>query len=360
MIGSKLLITFLSTLFLLQGCNDSSSNPKDYFSFVNIKKSYKSDDVINLSINNKKKVKLDSIIIYFDDQKYTRLTDSSNTFIELTNQKLGYHKIEALVYFEGKSKLIKTSIISYANKAPKKYKFEIINTYPHDQKAYTQGYEFHKGFLYEGTGNGAGNYSGVRGTSSIRKTDPKTGRILKKTELDVQYFGEGITILDNKIYQLTWRHNTGFIYNLDTFEKIDSFTYFKDMEGWGLTNDGTNLYMSDGTDKIYSLNPKTLKKINQISVYSNKTKIPSINELEWVDGYIWANIYQKDALALINPKNGAVIGVVDLSPLKSKVTQHGDLDVLNGIAYNKETNTFWITGKNWDKAFEIKLFESKK
>ena len=175
--------------------------------------------------------------------------------------------------------------------------------------------------------------------------------MLKTIELADQYFGEGITILNNKVYQLTWQNKEGYVYDAATFKKEKTFTY--ETEGWGLTNDGNQLYLSDGSEKIYIYNPETLKVTDFISVYTQNSKIESINELEWIDGKIWANIYGKDAIAIINPANGSVEGVLNLSELKSKVTNHPDIDVLNGIAYNPKTKTIFVTGKNWDKTFEI-------
>ena len=238
---------------------------------------------------------------------------------------------------------------------PKELKYKIVNTYPHDSKAYTQGFEFYRDTLYEGTGNGEGKGTGTRGISSLRKTNYKTGEVYKTVPLAQEYFGEGITILNNKVYQLTWLNNEGYVYNADTFEKIKTFKYFKQMQGWGLTNDGKHIYMSEGSEKIYILDPETLQEVDYINVYTKKSKIEALNELEWIDGKIWANVYGRDAIAVINPKNGAVEGIMNLSDLKTKITQHPDVDVLNGIAYNPKTKTIFVTGKNWDKTFEIVL-----
>ena len=172
-----------------------------------------------------------------------------------------------------------------------------------------------------------------------------------------QYFGEGLTILNNKIYQLTWRENTGFIYNLETMEQTGTFVYGKSKEGWGLCQDGVNIYKSDGTDKIWTLNPNTLAEKDYIEIFTNTSKISSVNELEWVEGKIYANVYQQGSIAIINPQNGAVEGVINLTDLKDKVTQHPKLDVLNGIAYKGEENILYITGKNWDKLFKVEIIE---
>ena len=174
------------------------------------------------------------------------------------------------------------------------------------------------------------------------------------------YFGEGLTVLNNKIYQLSWREKTGFIYNLKTMEQTGTFIYGESKEGWGLCNDGKTIYKSDGTEKIWTLNPNTLAEMDYIEIFTNTSKINSVNELEWVDGKIYANVYQQSSIAIIDPKNGAVEGVIDLTDLKTHVTQHQKLDVLNGIAYKGEPNILYITGKNWDKLFKIEIMEKGK
>ena len=192
----------------------------------------------------------------------------------------------------------------------------------------------------------------------MRKVDYKTGSILKNINLADDYFGEGLTILNNKIYQLTWQKGIGFIYDINSFEKTNSFKYGKSKEGWGLCNDSNVIYKSDGSEDIWILNPETLIEQEYIQVYTNKGPIKEINELEWINGKIYANRYQKDGVAIINPENGAVIGVIDFSPLKKLVKQHQGLDVLNGIAYNPKTKTVFVTGKRWDKLFEIEIIEN--
>ena len=193
--------------------------------------------------------------------------------------------------------------------------------------------------------------------SKLRKLNYKTGTVLKDLKLADEYFGEGLTILNNKVYQLTWQKGTGFVYDVNTFEKLSSFRYGNSKEGWGLCNYNNIIYKSDGTEKIWLLNSETLVEQEYIQVYTNKGKIIGINEMEWIDGKIYANRYQKDGVAIINPKNGAVIGVVDFKPLKKLVTQHEGLDVLNGIAYNPKTKTIFVTGKRWDKLFEVEIIE---
>ena len=340
-------------------CGDTKKGENSIFTIDNstFKSQYQPQESLQLGILNPNNKTIDSIVYFANDKKITSKKDLEKATFELKDQKLGYQNIKAVVYFDAENSEATARIELVSNVQPKLLKYKIINTYPHDYKAYTQGLEFYRDTLYEGTGNGAGNTTGIKGISSLRKTDYKTGKVYKQVDLDTQYFGEGITILNNKVYQLTWQNNEGYIYNADTFKKEKTFHYFKNIEGWGLTNDGTYLYQSDGTEKIWKLDPKTLKEVDYINVYSYETKIKSVNELEWIDGKIYGNIYGKDAIAIINPKNGAVEGIINLVDLKNKVTQLPDTDVLNGIAYNPKTKTIFVTGKNWDKMFEITVSE---
>ena len=179
---------------------------------------------------------------------------------------------------------------------------------------------------------------------------------LATSKLEDQDFGEGITFINNQLFQLTWEEKKGFIYNVDTWKVEKTFDYDKPIEGWGMTNDGKVIYQSDGTEKIWKMNPTNQKMIDYVNVYSGSSKIKSVNELEYINGKIYCNIWQKDAIAVINPQTGAVEQVLDLSALRAKVTNK-EAEVLNGIAYNKKTNTIFITGKNWNKMFEIKVDE---
>ncbi len=348
-----LAFTVLSTLII--SCGDTKKDEKKLFSIDTsaLKQVYLLNESLNLTLKNDKSKIIDSVIYYINDKNIGAVKGNNPLKFDLGNQKLGYQNVKALIYFEGKTVDTTTNFTITPTKDPELLKYKIVNTYPHDMKAYTQGFEFHRDTLYEGTGNGEGKGTGTRGMSSLRKTDYKTGKVYKTVELTPNYFGEGITILNNKVFQLTWLNNEGYVYNADTFEKIKTFQYFKKMQGWGLANDGEKLFMSEGSEKIYILDPETLKEIDYLNVYTKSAKIEALNELEWVDGKIWANVYGKDAIAVIDPKNGTVEGIINLGDLKSKITQHPDVDVLNGIAYNPKTKTVLVTGKNWDKTFEI-------
>lgn len=353
---------FLTVILLgitLASCNEKKKGENTLFSFdkSKFKEQYKPQEALSLDILNSNSKTIDSVIYYVNDKKIGSKKGIEKLSFELKDQKLGYQNLKALVYYEGQNSEATTRVELVSEIQPKLLKYTIVNTYPHDIKAYTQGLEFYRDTLYEGTGNGSGNGTGEKGISSLRKTNYKTGEVYKKVELADKYFGEGITILNNKVYQLTYKNNEGYVYDADTFKKEKTFIYFKPMEGWGLVSDGTNLYMTDSSETIHILNPKTFKAIDHINVYSLKSKVKGVNELEWIDGKIYGNVYQKDAIAVINPKNGAVEAIINLADLKKKITQLPDTDVLNGIAYNPKTKTIFVTGKNWNKMFEIKVSE---
>ncbi len=312
-----------------------------------MKEQYAQNEVLDLEILNPNNEIIDSVSFSINDKRIGSLKGKSKFNFELKNQKLGNINIKSTVFSDGNTEVDSTKIEVVSSIVPKLLSYKIINTYVHDTAAYTQGLEFYNGVLYEGTGQ----YN----ESTLRKTDYKTGKIITKIDLEKKYFGEGITILNNKIYQLTWKENTAFVYDANSLKLVQTLPYKEALEGWGLTNDGKNLYMSDSTEKIHVLNPENLEEINSFNVYSNTTKIEAVNEMEWIDGKIYGNIYQKDAIAVINPNSGAVEGIINLADLKKKVSQLPDTDVLNGIAYNPATKTLFVTGKNWDKLFEIKV-----
>jgi len=337
-----LTIIFLSILTI--SCGSNTGNKKNDFSIKTnaIKGNISNNKTLKLSVENKKNHKIDSVLYTVNGKKI-----ENNTALQ--DFKLGDHVIKATVYFGAEKQETSTPITILNDKLPKIYGYEIVNEYPHDITSYTQGIEFFNDTLYESTGQ----YK----ESKLRKVDYKTGKVIKNINLADEYFGEGLTILNNKVYQLTWQESVGFVYNVDTFEKLESFKYGNSKEGWGLCNNEKIIYKSDGTEKIWLLNPNTMVEEDYIQVCTNKGKIVGINELEWINGHIYANRYQKNGVAIINPKNGAVEGVIDFTPLRSKVTQHEGLDVLNGIAYNPKTQTIFVTGKRWDKLFEVKIIE---
>ena len=225
------------------------------------------------------------------------------------------------------------------------WKAKVIATYPHDPNAYTQGLVIRNGQMYEGTGR--------LGTSSLRQVDLATGTVLKSISLDEKYFGEGIAILDDRIYQLTWKNNVCFTYDLVTLQHKEHFRY--PYEGWGLTDNGSELILSDGSSDLRFLEPSTFKELRRISVKEGTVRIKNLNELETIDGEIWANIWYEDRIARISPTDGHVLGWIDLSAIYPKNLRTDRDHVLNGIAQDPKTKKIYVTGKNWPKLFEIEI-----
>ena len=225
------------------------------------------------------------------------------------------------------------------------YSYRVVHAYPHDPRAFTEGLEYRAGFLYESTG--------IKGQSWLRKEKLETGQVLQQIDIDPQYFGEGITILNQQITQLTWQTEVGFVYDQASFRLKRTFNY--PGEGWSLTNDGTNIYMDDGTSQIRVWDPYTLTEKRRITVRDHGQPVSNLNELEWVRGELYANIWQKDVIARISPTDGRVLGWIDMTGILSPADRTGSEDVLNGIAYDSLGDRLFVTGKNWPKLFEIKL-----
>ena len=228
---------------------------------------------------------------------------------------------------------------------PPVYTFEIVNTYPHDPAAFTQGLVITDEGLYEGTGRW--------GESTLREVVLETGAVVRTHALAPQYFGEGITIFDDRIYQLTWQEGDGFIYDRATFEQVQTFTY--PHEGWGITHDDTRLIVSDGTATIRFWDPATLQETGRITVRDHAGPVNRLNELEFVDGELWANIWLTDLIARIDPATGDVLGYIDLTGLLDTSTLTQPADVLNGIAYDAASGRLFVTGKRWPALYEIRI-----
>jgi glutaminyl-peptide cyclotransferase len=224
---------------------------------------------------------------------------------------------------------------------------QILNTYPHDNQAFTQGLLLHNGMFYESTGQ--------YGLSSIREVEITTGNVTRIQILDSQYFAEGLALVDDRLIQLTWREGRAFVYDLATFNRENTFSY--EGEGWGLCYDGTDLYMSDGSSTLYKRNPETFEVTGQIQVRQNGQAVAMLNELECVGDFVYANVWQTDKIMKVNKSNGNVVSEIDASNLLNSEERAAlpQGAVLNGIAYNPEADTFYITGKLWPKLFEVKF-----
>lgn len=336
----------LAIAILFLAC-EGDPKPKQLFEIELAGKTneFRNLESVAVSIKNKKGKTIDKVSYSIDGKVLEIKVDK----LSLDVKRLGLKELKAVIEYEGNTAEITKKIKVLSGTAPEIYTYEIVNEYPHDLNAFTQGLEFYNDTLYESTG------SGGNAKSFIRKIDFKTGKILQQKDLAKNYFGEGITILNNKVYQLTWRNSIGFVYRLQDFEELNSFQYGESKEGWGLCNDGKMIYKSDGTEKIWLLDPETLTEVSYIEIVTNKSIFNKANELEYVDGKIYANVWQKESMMIIDAESGAIIGVINMAGLKNKVKKHENLDVLNGVAYNPGRGTFFVTGKNWDKLFEIRI-----
>jgi len=228
---------------------------------------------------------------------------------------------------------------------PPEYTFKVVHVFPHDPTAFTQGLVYRDEFLYEGTG--------LNGRSSLRKVDLKSGSVFQRADLSSEFFGEGITVLGNEIFQLTWKSETGFVYDLHDFKLLRRFSYSG--EGWGLTASANEIFMSDGTSEIRVLNPATFAEKRRFTVRDGDTTIKDLNELEFVEGEIYANVWQTNRIARISPRSGKVVGWIDLDGLLSPTYRLELGAVLNGIAYDPDGRRLFVTGKLWPSIFEIRL-----
>ena len=339
----SLIILSFTFLFLITSCNE------DYKFTLDVTKKTTLNKDIKITLVEKNDKPVENVQFFVNGKE---VSANGNTITINTNEfGVGKHSISALAFYPGKTKKTNNSFEVFAENPPVIYSYKIINSYPHDIKAYTQGLEYHNGFLYETTGR--------KGQSSLRKVEVKTGKVLQKVDLDKKYFGEGMTIVNDKILWLTWESKKGFIYDLETFKQEKEFSYGKSEEGWGLTQNETELIKSDGTNKIWFLDKETQKEKRYIQTYTHDRALSQLNELEIINGKLYANYWQKPIIAIINPKNGIVEGLINLKGLKKEMEKTQKLteqdDVLNGIAFDKENNRLFVTGKNWGKLFEIEL-----
>lgn len=348
----KLLFFSLGMLFLFSKCSNESKESADT-SAAWLKPeagmSVNLGDTISLELNLKDKA--DSVVYYADGVKLQKSTDLKPVGLATKDLSLGMKAITAKIYRAGTDpEELTTNIVVKSTLIPQKYTFTVQNVFPHDTSSYTQGLEFHKGFLYES--------DGLLAESSIRKTDLASGRVLQVTKIRDDIFAEGITIVGDKIFMLTYQNFVNMEFELNSLKMIREFPSQYRREGWGLCNDGKVIYNTDGSNMIYILNKDTHMQENSIEVYDQNGPVDSLNELEFVDGQIYANIYNSNRIVVINPANGQVTAEVDLTrlyPDESRSMKDFDGFVLNGIAWDSKGKRLFVTGKKWDKLFQIKL-----
>jgi glutamine cyclotransferase len=226
------------------------------------------------------------------------------------------------------------------------YTYEVVAVHPHDPRAFTQGLQYHQGYLFESTG--------LHGQSSLRKVDLESGHVLRRVNLPDEYFGEGIALDDTFIYMLTWRSGIGFVFDRETFRRVGQFAY--QGEGWGLAYNGEYLIMSDGTSELRFLDTTRFEVVRRLTVRESETPVPLLNELAWVEGEVWANVFKSDRIARIDPDSGEVVGWIDFGGLLTDELRGGRrVDVFNGVAYDSNSGRIWVTGKLWPALFEIRI-----
>jgi glutaminyl-peptide cyclotransferase len=351
------LVLLLSLFVTILSCsNKSTERPRKPVSSIRIKPA-KNQFVYGEKIAADVKTKLKdgeikSITLFYENEVLKNTKELEFTVNDIELNKLGNNKLMVNAEKTDGLKNTRSKIITVVSDIqPQELSYRVINNYPHLKSSYTQGLEFYNGYLYEGTGE--------NGHSKLMKVDLQTGKPLQTFELDDKYFGEGITILDDKVYQLTYRAKKGFVYNLKTFAVIDSFT-FNSVQGWGLTNDGKNLIMSDGTHVITWLDPEDFSVVKKIQVADNKGLVINLNELEYIDGIIYANIYTTNRIVKIDAASGKVMEEIDLTGIINLYHRAGDrIDYLNGIAYDKQNDRIFVTGKLYPRLFEVQFVEKE-
>ena len=348
-IKNLLLITFV--VAVAAACKDDKTNT--YRSFLapmiglNVPVGSEFDVKIQFGVSKK----VDSVVYFIDTVKVISKIDTSAIKLKTEGLKLGSHIITAKIYDGSEAEDLTTNINILAAQAPVEYTYQVIKKLPHDTASYVEGLEYHDGFFYES----AGDY----GHSSLRKVEPSTGKIVQSTPVDKQYFAEGMTVVGDKIIQLTYREKVGFVYDKATLKKLSEFSYTTGREGWGLAFDGEKILNTDGSNTIFFLDKNQYNRIGSIDVYDNKGPIQNLNELEVIDGKIYVNVYTTNDILIINPANGAVEGRINLTgifpPEYFKTEDERANNVLNGIAYDKATKRLFVTGKKWPYIYQIQI-----
>jgi glutamine cyclotransferase len=312
---------------------------------------FKLGDPIKVILEHENRNQLsDSIIISFDG-KITAVLRSSPweyTVSPALTSRTGRKSLKATAYLDGKARTTLTRfMIILSDQPPKRYRYKVVNSYPHDRDAFTQGLFYDNGVFYEGTGQEL--------KSTLREVEPETGKVLRQLNLSTDLFGEGITLYKDRIYQVTYKSKVGFVYDKSTFAQINKIYYQTD--GWGLTTIKDQIVMSDGTNILYFFESEMFTVVSRLEVYDNEKKVDQLNELEYIDGEIWANIWMTDLIARIDPVSGKVLGYVDLKGILNDPDTDTGINVLNGIAWDKKGKRIFVTGKNWPKLFEIRVIE---
>lgn len=345
-------VLLLCTTLFQFACNNKVAS---YITFKNplLGESFNSGKPVKIELDIPEQTEIQNISYLVDGKQFAEKTNRDFVTLDTQNLPLGYRLLTAIVKSGNKTDTITNNIILTTDKKPVKLKYTLVNTFPHDTSSYTQGLSFVDGKLLESTGR--------KGQSQLKYVDVKSGKAIKAVSLKPEYFGEGSTKVGNQIIVLTWQENVGLVYDATTLEEKTTFPYQISREGWGLTYDGKRLLRSDGSNKIWFMNATTFKEEGFIEVYDNKGVVEQLNELEYIDGKLYANVYGLNRIVVINPQTGLVEAEVELTKLAPKNYFKDELEisnnVLNGIAYDPVGKRLFVTGKKWPNLFEIKLSE---
>ncbi len=352
------LVILLSLFITAFSCSNNSSKSRKPVCSISIqpnKSSYVFGEKVAVNISTKvKNGEIENIKVFYKNEliKESKELDFTIEGIEINILGNSVISVEA-IKTDGVSNTQSKTLHTLSNIVPEKLTYKTVNIYPHSKDYFTEGLEFHNGYLYEGTGE--------NGASGIYKVNLTTGKAVQAVELNEKYFGEGITVLNDKIYQLTYRAKKGFIYNFNSFALIDSFQFTSTTnEGWGLTNDGKNLIMSDGSQFLTWLNPNDFSIVKRVEVGNNKAIYKNVNELEYINETIYANIYTTEMIVQIDPETGRILSEINFPDMiKMYHNQKDRIDLMNGIAWDEKNNRLFVTGKLWPKLFEIELIPLK-
>jgi glutamine cyclotransferase len=349
---NKLHLLLAAAILIITACDKKETSTETNLSLSpESGTTYKSGDEVTVKLTYPTDTKPDSVVYLLDTVKLASKTDSSAISIKTDTLPLGIKVVTAKFYKGGQSQDVSTNFVLLAAKASEVYSYVVEKVFPHDTSAYTEGLLYQDGYLYESTGN--------YGSSDLRKVELNTGKVVQRAIIDDLYFGEGSAIVGDKIIVLTWKEKVGFVYDKNTFKLLKTFNNNVGIEGWGMAYDGKKLYMDDSTNRVWFLDKDNYNQTGYIEVYDDKGPIQKVNELEYIDGKLYANIYESDNIIVIDPKTGAVLQTIDMSSLWPLNQRPAGFDntqnVLNGIAWDAKGKRLFVTGKKWPHLYQIKL-----
>ncbi|MCD0486991.1 glutaminyl-peptide cyclotransferase [Pedobacter sp. MC2016-14] len=331
----------------VSSCNDKNELSSLEFKYPEAGKKVKAGEDVKIALDLPKDAALASISYKIDGKVFATVKDAQDVALKTAGLQLGYRMITALIDHGTTKDSVSVNIELTSGLKPSILKYKVIHTFPHDTSAYTEGLAYHDGRLLESTGE--------TGNSRLKWTDLKTGKVLQSVNIDNKYFGEGSVLIGDKILMLTYKEHMGLVYDAKTLKLLSSFPTSEYREGWGLTFNGEHILNTDGTNRIWFLNKDSFRDEGSLDVYDHNGPVNQLNELEYINGKIYANIYLTDSIAVIDPKTGTVESYIDLKGLLPAKDKFANTDVLNGIAWDEAGKRLFVTGKKWNKLFEIKL-----